>query len=50
MDVVETVLPGVGLRYEFTLANGRRICVIAKRSVDQFNAAKDTSWLSDQCL
>lgn len=32
MDVVETVLPGVGLRYEFTLESGRRIAVIAKRS------------------
>ncbi len=32
MDVVETVLPGVGLRYEFTLESGRRIAVVAKRS------------------
>ncbi len=32
MDVVETVLPGVGLRYEFTLESGLHIAVIAKRS------------------
>lgn len=32
MDVTETVLPGVGLRYEFTLESGRRVAVIAKRS------------------
>lgn len=31
MDVTETVLPGVGLRYEFTLTDGRRICVVAAR-------------------
>jgi K+:H+ antiporter subunit KhtT len=31
MDVTETVLPGVGLRYEFTLSDGRRICVVASR-------------------
>lgn len=32
MDITETVLPGVGLRYEFTLASGRRVAVVAKRS------------------
>lgn len=31
MDVVETVLPGVGLRYEFALENGDRLCVVATR-------------------
>lgn len=31
MDVKETLLPGVGLRYEFDNADGDRIGVIAKR-------------------
>ncbi len=32
MDVTEVELPGVGLRYEFDLAQGDRIGVIARRS------------------
>ncbi|MFI9811320.1 cation:proton antiporter regulatory subunit [Saccharothrix variisporea] len=32
MDVNEVLLPGVGLRYEFTNAEGQRIGVIARRS------------------
>lgn len=31
MDVIEVLLPGVGLRYEFTIATGARIGVIAHR-------------------
>lgn len=31
MDVTEVLLPGVGLRYEFTTADGRRIGVVARR-------------------
>ena len=31
MDVTEVELPGVGLRYEFDLAQGGRIGVIARR-------------------
>lgn len=34
MDVNETLLPGVGLRYEFTNADGDRIGVIAHRKGD----------------
>ncbi|WP_309112676.1 cation:proton antiporter regulatory subunit [Saccharothrix sp.] len=32
MDVNEVLLPGVGLRYEFTNAEGQRIGIIARRS------------------
>jgi len=31
IDIRETLLPGVGLRYEFDNADGDRICVIARR-------------------
>ena len=31
MDVIEVLLPGVGLRYEFTTASGTRLGVIARR-------------------
>ena len=31
MDVVETLLPGVGRRYEFTLEDGLRLCVVSTR-------------------
>jgi TrkA domain protein len=31
MDIVETLLPGVGRRYEFTLADGRRMCIVSTR-------------------
>jgi TrkA domain protein len=34
MDVTEVKLPGVGLRYEFDLAQGDRIGVVARRSGD----------------
>lgn len=34
MDISETLLPGVGLRYEFDNAEGARIAVIARRSGD----------------
>jgi len=34
MEVKETLLPGVGLRYEFENHDGRRIGVIARRSGD----------------
>lgn len=34
MDVTETLLPGVGLRYEFTNDDGDRICLIAYRGGD----------------
>lgn len=34
MDITETRLPGVGLRYEFANADGDRIAVIARRSGD----------------
>ena len=34
MDVTEVKLPGVGLRYEFDLAQGGRIGVVARRSGD----------------
>ena len=34
MEVRESLLPGVGLRYEFTNADGDRICVIAHRGGD----------------
>jgi TrkA domain protein len=34
MDVKEVLLPGVGLRYEFTTQNGERIGVIARRGGD----------------
>ena len=32
MDVTEVLLPGVGLRYEFTNSDGDRIGVVARRS------------------
>ncbi|CAL9468223.1 Ammonium_H(+) antiporter subunit AmhM [Actinosynnema sp. ALI-1.44] len=32
MDVNEVLLPGVGLRYEFTNAEGQRVGIIARRS------------------
>lgn len=35
MDVVETLLPGVGRRYEFTLGEGRRLCIVSTRD-DQY--------------
>jgi TrkA domain protein len=31
IDIRETLLPGVGLRYEFDNADGDRVCVIARR-------------------
>ena len=31
MDVIEVLLPGVGLRYEFTTASGTRLGLIARR-------------------
>ncbi len=31
MDVVEVLLPGVGIRYEFTTAEGRRVGVVSYR-------------------
>ena len=31
MDVNEVLLPGIGLRYEFTSAEGRRIGIVARR-------------------
>lgn len=34
VDVNEVLLPGVGLRYEFTNADGERLGVIARRSGD----------------
>ena len=34
MDVTEVLLPGVGLRYEFTTEEGQRIGVVARRSGD----------------
>jgi len=34
MDIHETRLPGVGLRYEFTNRDGERIAVIARRGGD----------------
>jgi TrkA domain protein len=34
MDVTETTLPGVGLRYEFELAQGDRLGVFARRGGD----------------
>lgn len=34
MDITEIKLPGVGLRYEFTNADGERIAVIARRGGD----------------
>ncbi|WP_158896077.1 cation:proton antiporter regulatory subunit [Amycolatopsis anabasis] len=34
MDVNEVLLPGVGLRYEFTNADGDRIGIIARRTGD----------------
>lgn len=42
MDVTETVLPGVGLRYEFDLSDGRRICVVASRNETFTISAFDT--------
>jgi TrkA domain protein len=31
MDVVETLLPGVGRRYEFKLDDGRQLCIVSTR-------------------
>lgn len=31
MDVVETLLPGVGRRYEFVLDDGQRLCIVSTR-------------------
>ena len=31
MDVVETLLPGVGRRYEFSLDDGMRLCIVSTR-------------------
>ena len=31
MDVIETLLPGVGRRYEFTLDDGHQLCVVSTR-------------------
>jgi TrkA domain protein len=32
VDVTETMLPGVGLRYEFVLESGHRVGIVAQRS------------------
>lgn len=32
MDVTETMLPGVGLRYEFVTSSGHRVGIVAQRS------------------
>jgi TrkA domain protein len=34
VDVNEVLLPGIGLRYEFTSAEGRRIGIVARRAGD----------------
>ena len=34
MDVKETLLPGVGLRYEFENSDGQRVGVVAHRGGD----------------
>ncbi|MFF5933613.1 cation:proton antiporter regulatory subunit [Streptomyces sp. NPDC012508] len=34
MDVTEVLLPGVGLRYEFTNHRGERVAVVARRTGD----------------
>ena len=34
VDVNEVLLPGIGLRYEFTSAEGRRIGIVARREGD----------------
>ena len=34
MDVNEVLLPGVGLRYEFTNRDGERIGIVARRTGD----------------
>jgi TrkA domain protein len=31
VDVIETLLPGVGRRYEFTLEDGQRMCIVSTR-------------------
>jgi TrkA domain protein len=31
VDVIETLLPGVGRRYEFTLHDGHQLCVVSTR-------------------
>jgi TrkA domain protein len=31
MDVIETLLPGVGRRYEFGLDDGQRLCIVSTR-------------------
>lgn len=38
MDVVETLLPGVGRRYEFTLDEGQRLCIVSTRD-DQYTVS-----------
>jgi K+/H+ antiporter YhaU regulatory subunit KhtT len=35
VDVNEVLLPGIGLRYEFTSAEGRRIGIVARREGSQ---------------
>jgi len=35
VDVQETALPGVGLRYDFATASGHRLAVVARRTGDQ---------------
>ncbi|KZS61824.1 cation:proton antiporter regulatory subunit [Mycobacterium ostraviense] len=48
MDVKEVLLPGVGLRYEFTSHKGERIGIIARRSGD-FDIVLYTAEDPDAC-
>lgn len=49
MDVTEVLLPGVGLRYEFTNEDGDRIGIIARRSGD-FELVSYPRQDPDQCV
>ncbi|ORB85897.1 potassium transporter TrkA [Mycobacterium kansasii] len=48
MDVKEVLLPGVGLRYEFTSHKGERIGIIARRTGD-FDIVVYTAEDPDEC-
>ncbi len=48
MDVTEVLLPGVGLRYEFTTAAGQRMAMVARRS-GEIDLALYESGDPDEC-
>ena len=42
MQIIKTALPGIGVRYEFTTAKGRRVAVVSHRSGERELVVYDT--------